>query len=106
MTTTGSGLDALYQTILARKDADTAQSYTASLIAGGVEKCAQKLGEEAVETIIAALGTDSKALTHEAADLLYHLLVVLACKDIPLEAVLTELSRRQGLSGLEEKAAR
>ncbi len=106
MTQDGGALEALYQTILARKGAGADHSYTASLFAGGAEKCAQKLGEEAVETVIAALQPDAKALTHEAADLLYHLLVVLAAKDVPLRAVLNELARRQSVSGLAEKAAR
>lgn len=81
-------------------------SYTRKLAARGMEKCAQKLGEEAVETVIAAVGGDRKALVTETADLLYHLLVVLAVAGVPLEAVMAELKHRTGRSGLEEKAAR
>jgi len=106
MTKTGAILDTLYQTIAARQGGDAAKSYTASLMAGGMKACAQKLGEETVETIIAAMGQDSRALTHEAADLIYHLLVVLAQGGVPLDAVISELEKRQGVSGLEEKASR
>ncbi len=81
-------------------------SYTRKLAEKGLPKAAQKLGEEAVETVIAALGSDTDAVTYESADLLYHLLVVLALKGIPLEEVLTELKRRTAQSGLQEKASR
>jgi phosphoribosyl-ATP pyrophosphohydrolase len=95
------------ETILARRAAAPAsESYTASLIEAGMPKAAQKLGEEAVETIIAALSGDRQALTGEVADLLYHLLVVLRLADLPLEEVLGELARRTGTTGLAEKAAR
>jgi phosphoribosyl-ATP pyrophosphohydrolase len=81
-------------------------SYTAKLAARGLPKAAQKLGEEAVETVIAALGEDQAALTGEAADLLYHLMVVLHLRGVPLADILAELERRTRQTGLEEKAAR
>ena len=99
-------LDDLYATILSRKDANPDSSWTAKLLANGPEKCAEKFGEEAVEAIIEAIKDDKAALTTEAADVLYHLLVMLASRDVPLEDVLTELARRQGTSGIAEKNAR
>ena len=99
-------LDTLYATITARKSADPQSSWTAQLLAKGPEKCAEKFGEEAVEAIIEAVKGDSAALTREAADVLYHLLVMLAARDVPLADVLAELERRQHQSGLDEKAAR
>ena len=99
-------LDDLYATIEARKTADPASSWTAQLLAKGPEKCAEKFGEEAIEAIIEAVKGDRPALTSEAADVLYHLLVMLAARDVPLEDVLAELARRQAQSGLAEKAAR
>jgi phosphoribosyl-ATP pyrophosphohydrolase len=72
----------------------------------GPEKCAEKFGEEAVEAIIEAVKGDRDALTAEAADVLYHLLVMLAARDVTLDDVLTELARREGASGIAEKAAR
>lgn len=99
-------LDDLYATILARKGADADSSWTAKLLAKGPEKCAEKFGEEAIEAIIEAVRNDRAALTSEAADVLYHLLVMLAARDVPLEDVMAELARRQGTSGLAEKAAR
>jgi phosphoribosyl-ATP pyrophosphohydrolase len=89
-----------------RRSDKASKSYTKELLDAGVERCAKKLGEETTETIIAALGTDTQALTREAADVLYHLLVLLASKQVPLGAVLAELDRRMGTSGLAEKAAR
>lgn len=89
-----------------RANAPADDSYTASLLAAGMPKAARKLGEEAVESIVAALGGDKDELTKEAADVLYHLLVVLRIADIPLDNVLAELARRTGQSGLAEKAAR
>ena len=85
---------------------DSSASYTAGLIAGGVERCARKFGEEAVETVIAALGEDDAALTGEAADVLYHLLVLLRARGIPLASVMAELEQRTRQSGLAEKAGR
>ena len=99
-------LDRLEATIAARRNAEPGSSYVASLFAKGLPKIAQKLGEEAVETVIAALSGDPKALTGEAADLLFHLMVLLDAAEVPLAAVLDELDRREGVSGLDEKAAR
>ncbi len=99
-------LDDLYETILSRKDAAPDSSWTAQLLASGPEKCAEKFGEEAVEAIIEAVKNDKTALTSEAADVLYHLLVMLAARDVPLSDVLAELARRQSQSGLAEKASR
>lgn len=99
-------LNDLYATILARKSADPSSSWTAQLLAKGPEKCAEKFGEEAIEAIIEAIRDDKPALTSEAADVLYHLLVMLAARDVPLDDVLAELARRQSRSGLAEKASR
>ncbi|MFG6579330.1 phosphoribosyl-ATP diphosphatase [Sulfitobacter sp. 1A13191] len=99
-------LDDLYATILSRESADPSSSWTAQLLAKGPEKCAEKFGEEAIEAIIEAVKDDRKALTSEAADVLYHLLVMLAARDVPLSDVLDELARRQSTSGIAEKAAR
>ncbi|MEP1588586.1 MAG: phosphoribosyl-ATP diphosphatase [Tateyamaria sp.] len=99
-------LDDLFATIHARKGADPDSSWTAKLFAKGPEKCAEKFGEEAIEAIIEAIKDDKAALTSEAADVLYHLLVMLAARDVDLSDVMTELARRQGTSGIAEKAAR
>jgi len=99
-------LHQLESTIAARRDADPSASYVASLFAKGLPKIAQKLGEEAVETVIAAMSGDAKAVTGEAADLLFHLMVLLGATGVPLADVLAELDRREGTSGLAEKAAR
>jgi phosphoribosyl-ATP pyrophosphohydrolase len=99
-------LDDLYATILARKSAAPDSSWTATLLAKGPEKCAEKFGEEAVEAIIEAVKGDKAALTTEAADVLYHLLVMLAARDVPLADVMDVLSTRQGKSGIDEKASR
>jgi phosphoribosyl-ATP pyrophosphohydrolase len=96
----------LAATIASRKTADPDSSWTAKLLAKGPEKCAEKFGEEAIEAIIEAVKGDRDKLTGEAADVLYHLLVMLAARDVSLEAVLEELARRQGQSGLDEKANR
>ncbi len=96
----------LAATIEARKAADPESSWTAKLLAKGPEKCAEKFGEEAIEAIIEAVKDDREKLTAEAADVLYHLLVMLAARDVALDDVLDELARRQGLSGIAEKAAR
>jgi phosphoribosyl-ATP pyrophosphohydrolase len=96
----------LAATIKARRGEDAGKSYTKELLDAGTERCARKLGEEAVETLIAALGTDRRALTREAADLLYHLLVLLESRRVPLTDVMAELESRMGTSGLAEKAAR
>ncbi len=101
-----SVLNELEQVILSRKDADPESSWTAKLLSKGPEKCAEKFGEEAVEAIIAAVKNDRENLTYEAADVLYHMLVMLAARDVALDDVLAELARRQGLSGIAEKASR
>lgn len=89
-----------------RRGADPDSSYVAKLTARGRAKIAQKLGEEAVETVIAALSGDRAATTSEAADLIFHLCVLLADMDLSLADVGAELQRREGMSGLAEKAAR
>ncbi len=99
-------LDALYDTVESRRDADPAGSWTARLLAGGVPAVAKKTGEEAVEAILAAMAEDSDALAAESADLLYHLLVLWAACGVKPEDVWRELERREGTSGLAEKAAR
>jgi phosphoribosyl-ATP pyrophosphohydrolase len=101
-----TALDRLAATIAARKGADPESSWTAKLLSRGPEKCAEKFGEEAVEAIIEAVKGDRDRLTSEAADVLYHLLVMLAARDVRLEDVLAELARREGTSGLAEKASR
>lgn len=101
-----STLDRLEATIQARKGTDPDGSWTAALLAQGPEKCAEKFGEEAVEAIIEAVKGDRTRLTSEAADVLYHLLVMLAARDVSLDQVLAELDRRQGRSGIDEKASR
>ncbi|HEY8253676.1 MAG TPA: phosphoribosyl-ATP diphosphatase [Rhizomicrobium sp.] len=99
-------LDRLFATIAARKGADPASSYTAKLLAEGVEKCAKKFGEEATETVIAAISRDKTELAKESADVLYHLLVLWAASGIKPEEVYAVLRAREGQSGLAEKAAR
>jgi phosphoribosyl-ATP pyrophosphohydrolase len=99
-------LSRLAATIAARRDADPATSWVARLSARGVPVIARKLGEEAVETVVAALSGSDEELTGEAADLLFHLLVLLDAKGVPLADVLAELERREGTSGIAEKAAR
>jgi phosphoribosyl-ATP pyrophosphohydrolase len=99
-------LDRLAATIEARKGADPDSSWTAKLLAKGPEKCAEKFGEEAVEAIIEAIKDDKAKLTAEAADVLYHLLVMLAARGVTLADVEAELARREGRSGIAEKAAR
>ncbi len=99
-------LEQLEAIVASRAEASPDQSWTAKLFAAGQEKAAKKLGEEAVETVIAAIRDDRQNLTAESADLLYHLLVVLKIAGIPLQDVLDELQRRTGQSGLQEKASR
>jgi phosphoribosyl-ATP pyrophosphohydrolase len=96
----------LAATIDARAAADPAASHTAALLAKGPAKCAEKFGEEAVEAIVAAALADRAALTREAADALYHLLVLLRACGVPWTDVLAELERREGRSGIAEKAGR
>lgn len=99
-------LDKLFATIAARKGADASQSYTAKLLAGGIEKCAKKFGEEATEAVIAAIQKDKTELAKESADVLYHLAVLWAASGIKPEDVYAVLRAREGQSGLEEKASR
>ena len=99
-------LDRLFATIAARKGADPASSYTAKLLAEGVEKCAKKFGEEATEAVIAAISRDKIELAKESADVLYHLAVLWAASGITPDEVYAVLRAREGRSGLEEKAAR
>lgn len=101
-----NALDRLARTVEARKGADPESSWTAQLFAKGPEKCAEKFGEEAIEAVIEAVRGDRENLTSEAADVLYHLLVMLAARDVTLADVLAELDRRAGISGIAEKAAR
>lgn len=102
----GLMISRLAATIEARRGADAEKSYTAQLIAAGPEKCARKFGEEAVEAIVAAASGDRQGLVGEAADVVYHLLVLLAAADVTPGDVAAELARREGVSGLAEKAAR
>lgn len=99
-------LDQLFAAIAARKGGDASQSYTAKLLAAGVEKCAAKFGEEATETVIAAISRDKTELAKESADVLYHLLVLWTASGITPEDVYAVLKSREGTSGLVEKAAR
>ena len=99
-------LSSLADEIAARKSASPELSYTAKLLSQGVEKSAKKFGEEAVETALAAVLRDKAHITAEAADVLYHLLVLLAASDVKLSSVMDELARRQGVSGIAEKASR
>jgi len=99
-------LTRLAQTIRSRKSADPETSWTAQLLAKGPAKCAEKFGEEAIEAIIAAAKGDRQNLTAEAADVLYHLLVMLEASGVDLADVYAELERRETRSGIAEKAAR
>ncbi len=99
-------LDRLFEVIASRKGSDPASSYTAKLLSKGVSASAQKLGEEAVETVLAATSGDRKGAISESADLLYHWLVLLAALDLDPADVYAELERREGRSGLDEKASR
>ena len=101
-----TALERLAATIAARKGADPDTSWTAKLLSKGPEKCAEKFGEEAVEAIIEAVKGDRDRLTAEAADALYHLLVMCAARDVTLADIEAELTRREGTSGVAEKASR
>ena len=92
--------------IRSRRSDTSGNSYTSQLLTAGTERCAKKFGEEAVEAVIAAMGTDTAALKAEAADVLYHLLVLLESREVAFDDVLKVLDGRMGTSGLEEKAAR
>ena len=99
-------LEELERVVAARAEASPDESWTAKLLSKGPEKCAEKFGEEAVEAIIEAVKNDRARLASEAADVLFHLLVMLRARDVPLSEVMDELARRQGTSGIAEKAAR
>lgn len=99
-------LEDLEAIVATRAEASPDESWTAKLLAKGPEKCAEKFGEEAVEAIIEAVKGDREKLTGEAADVLFHFLVMLKARDLPLSEVMAELARRQGRSGLAEKASR
>ena len=101
-----SALERLAATIAARQGTDPDSSWTAKLFAKGPEKCAEKFGEEAIEAVIEAVKGDKARLTSEAADVLYHLLVMCAARGVTLAEIEAELARREGTSGLTEKAAR
>lgn len=96
----------LEQIISERAVSDDASSWTAKLVGKGIEKAAEKLGEEAIETVVAAVSRDADGVRDEAADLLYHLLVVLHMKGVGLEDVMAELERRTARSGIAEKVSR
>ncbi|MEQ9695468.1 phosphoribosyl-ATP diphosphatase [Shimia sp. SDUM112013] len=96
----------LAATIADRAEADPESSWTAKLLAKGPEKCAEKFGEEAIEAIIEAVKDNREGLISESADVLFHLLVMLQSRGVTLDEVLAELARRQGTSGIAEKAAR
>ncbi|GES46830.1 phosphoribosyl-ATP pyrophosphatase [Rhizobium sp. ERR 922] len=102
----GFTLSDLERIVEERSKASPGESWTAKLFAAGQPKAAKKLGEEAIEAVMAAVVNDRDNLTYEAADLLYHLLVVLKIAGIPLENVMGELERRTSQSGLQEKASR
>ena len=106
MTRFSDTLARLQATIDARKGADASSSYTAKLLAGGAAMAGKKLGEEAFETVIAALQGDKNAIAAESADLIYHWLVLLAACGVSLDAVAEKLAAREGRSGLDEKASR
>ena len=102
----GFSLSDLESIVAERSTASPEQSWTAKLVAAGQPKAAKKLGEEAIEAVMAAVTGDRDNLTYEAADVLYHLLVVLKVAGIPLQSVMAELERRTAQSGLKEKASR
>src|SRR4051812_3979985 len=99
-------LDRLFTTIASRKGGDPGTSYTAKLLAGGVEKCAKKFGEEATEAVIAAIQKDKTELAKESADVLYHLAGLWAASGLTPDDVYAVLKAREGTSGLDEKASR
>jgi phosphoribosyl-ATP pyrophosphohydrolase len=106
MSARGTAIERLAATIDSRKGADPESSWTAKLLAKGPEKCAEKFGEEAIEAVIEAVKGDRPRLTSEAADVLYHLLVMCAANGVTLADIEAELARREGQSGIAEKAAR
>ncbi len=103
---TAFSLSDLEAIVAKRANATPEESWTAKLVAGGQAKAAKKLGEEAIEAVMAAVQNDRENLVYESADLLYHLMVVLKIADIPLQDVMQELERRTAQTGLNEKASR
>jgi len=101
-----NALERLAETIETRRGVSPKDSWTAALLNQGPEKCAQKFGEEAVEAIVEAVKGDRDRLISESADVLYHMLVMLAARDVKLDEVFAELERREGTSGIAEKASR
>ena len=99
-------LEQLDERLAERAKASPDESYTAKLLQSGVDRCARKFGEEAIETIVAAVARDKTGVANEAADVFYHLLVLLRAADVPLAEVVAELERRTDQSGLQEKASR
>lgn len=99
-------LERLYNLVQERREADPEKSYIAKRLQQGTYKISQKLGEEAVETVIAAVAKDRAGIISESADLLFHWLLLLADAGIKLEEIMDELARREGISGLDEKARR
>jgi len=99
-------LEALNRRVAERATASPDESYTAKLLQDGIDRCARKFGEEAVETIVAAVARDRNGVALEAADVLYHLLVLLKASGVTLEEVMAELDKRTAQSGLAEKASR
>jgi phosphoribosyl-ATP pyrophosphohydrolase len=99
-------LEALNQRVIERAAASPDESYTAKLLRDGIDRCARKFGEEAVETIVAAVARDTGGVALEAADVLYHLLVLLRASGVTLDDVMVELDKRTSQSGLAEKASR
>jgi len=99
-------LQRLAATVRTRRTEAADKSYTRQLLESGPERCARKFGEEAIETVVAGLAQDDAALTNEAADLLFHLIVLLESRNIDFDSVLRVLESREGVSGLAEKSAR
>jgi len=99
-------LERLYKVVQERRKADPETSYIAKRLKQGTNKIAQKLGEEAVETVIAAVGKDRSGVINESADLLFHWLLLLVDSGVGVDEVMVELERREGISGLDEKAGR
>lgn len=106
MTSESDILQAVYEVILDRKEKQSDNSYTASLMRGGIDKILKKIGEEATEVVIAAKGGTREEIVYETTDLIFHLLVLLGQQNITPEEVYRELRRRFGTSGIAEKAAR
>ena len=102
----GDSVERIHKVVVSRKGGDPSISYTARLLEEGTERIAAKLGEEAVETVVAAVAQDRQALIAESVDLIYHLLVLWADAEISPDEVAAELTRREGVSGIAEKASR